>query len=87
MDLITQFPDISMKIRERARIKQTDKIAKPARPVVTYSIDQTRAQMHDREFRRWHLKLFILMIITLVGVYLMVLNSPWMFNLINTVRI
>ncbi len=84
MDLIRQFPDISTSVREKARINRARKATTPS---VTHKIEKTRAQMHEHEFRKWHVKLLFMMIIILTGIYLLVLNSPWMFNLVNSVQI
>lgn len=86
MDLIRQFPDISMRMREEARMKRSRKEA-VSRPTLTYQIEQTRAQKHEREFRKWHLKLFVLIIIVLASFYFIILNSPWMFNLVNSIKV
>lgn len=73
-----------MSIREKARI---DRARRTTKPEVTHMIEKTRAQMHEREFRKWHVKLLLMMVIVLTGIYLLILNSPWMFNLVNSVQV
>ena len=58
-----------------------------SRPAITYQVEKTRAQMYEHEFRKLHLKLFFMMIIVLASVYFMMLNSPWMFNLVNSIKV
>ncbi len=82
MNLITQFPDISMKIREQARMKRSCK-----KTISTNRIERTRSQIYEREFRSWHLKLFFMMILLLASIYLIMLNAPWMFDLINAIMV
>ena len=86
MSLITQFPDISPKIREKTRMKRSRK-AISYRPSALDPIEKTTAQMYERQFRKWHLQLFFTMIIILTIIYLILLNSPWMFNLINSIGV
>ena len=80
MNLITQFPDISIQIREKAgrRRKQA-----AARRGLNVKPGRSRAEVYDHYFRKWHLKVLLIIILLAASTYLIALNSPWMFKLIN----
>lgn len=77
MNLTDQFPDISPEIREKARRQKTR-----ARSVGVRR-EKTIGKTYDHVFRRWHVKVLLIIILLLGSTYLVVLNSPWIFHLIN----
>ena len=81
MNLITQFPDISKQIREKASRRR--KQAAAPRGSVSVKPERSQAEVYDRAFRKWHLSVLLIIILLVECTYLIALNSPWMFKLIN----
>lgn len=81
MNLANQFPDISMNIREKASRRK--KQAAAPRGSVRLKPAKTHAEVYDHDFRKWHVKVLLLIILLVGFTYLIALNSPWMFKLIN----
>jgi hypothetical protein len=81
MNLINRFPDISAEIREKARRRKTQ--APAASSSVTVRREKTTGEIYRHDFRRWHVKVLLIIILLLGSTYLIALNFPWMFHLIN----
>jgi hypothetical protein len=72
MSLSQQFPDISGRIRAKA--KRVTKPVNANRPLL-YSEDSGVAAYYEGEFRRWHAKLFFIVSACIAIIYLAFLNS------------
>jgi hypothetical protein len=80
MNLIKQFPDISGRIRAKA--KRANKPVNANRQL-PYREDAAVVAYYEGEFRRWHLKLFLIVPACMAIVYFALLNSVGIMNLFN----
>ena len=74
MDLIQQFPDISMEIRNKLRLSQK---VRPGQKLIAQPLLQTDkmlAAYYDKEFRKWHYKLAFIILFCVAGLYALVIN-------------
>lgn len=80
MNLIEQFPDVSMKMREKCNMRRKKYRQTFFREPLTYNPDRTLAKFYEREFRKLHLKVFVIIAALLAGFYLIMLNSRWLYQ-------
>lgn len=73
-----------MKIREKARMRLNKGTVQVLPAAIPNHAERDRSNLYDRAFRKWHFKMLMIIIALLGGIYLIILQSPWMFNLINS---
>jgi hypothetical protein len=80
MNLIEQFPDVSDKIRAKRKMKQTKASKRISRPAQVYHEPKSVAGSHEAAFRRWHLKVLLIIAGSIGITYYALLNSPLVIN-------
>lgn len=80
MNLTKQFPDISEKLRAKIKISARNYKPVNAPQSSSYIEDQAVVKYYEGEFRRWHLKLLFIVVVTLSSFYLVLLKSGWIFH-------
>lgn len=79
MNLIEQFPDVSLQMR--ARVKRNRAVNSISNATVQpYDIDKALAKYYQGEFRKWHFKLALIVGGILVILFSLILNAPGFFN-------
>lgn len=84
MNLILQFPDISEEMRSKSKKNQRNYKAINANHPLAYSEDEIVSKYFEGEFRRWHIKLFIIIAASLGFLWFTIINISWIYNLITT---
>lgn len=80
MNLIEQFPDISVTMRAKYKLQQKNYNAATANAEIPFNKDKAMADFYSNEFRNWHFKL-VLIITTLLGsIYALTLNFSSLLN-------
>ena len=75
-----------MKIREDANRKRTRRQELSTARVANHR-EKARVEVYQRNFRGWHMQLLLIIILLLACMYLIILHSPWMFNLVNALKV
>jgi hypothetical protein len=84
MTLIQQFPDISEKMRSKNQMDyRNNRSANTKRPL-GYIENEAVIQYYEGTFRRWHIKFLSIVAVTLGIIYVIILKSFWIYNLINS---
>ena len=82
MNLIQQFPDISEERRSKNESGYRNSRTANARQV-GYMEEAAVVQYYPGEFRRWHIKFILMVAATLGTIYVALLKSSWIYNLID----
>jgi hypothetical protein len=77
MNLIQQFPDVSKKMREKLKLSKKDYSAIEDGP---YYQSNVLAKYYDREFRKWHFKMLLILATLFGSIYMIVMHSPQIFK-------
>ena len=78
MNLIHQFPDVSMKMRDKFKLRKKAYLWKDVNTQLTYDKGMTR--FYDNEFRKWHFKLIFIIVLGIASLYFIILNAPGFFQ-------
>ncbi len=70
MTLANQFPDISINMQVESKLRE-----KRANLAVSDETSPALARYYEKEFRKWHTKLFFIIAGVLTVVYFIILNS------------
>jgi hypothetical protein len=79
MNLIEQFPDVSMEIRNKIKMRQKNYGKEIFVKPVRRRSENALTDFHHKEFRKLHLTVFMIIAVLIGGSYLILLNSPWLF--------
>ena len=80
MNLINQFPDVSMDVRAKLKRQQKNYshiMAMEPQQTVT---EKTLADFYDNEFRKWHIKVALMITGLLAGLFFVALSLPRFFS-------
>lgn len=80
MNLIKQFPDVSMARRAKFKMKQKNYRAATANAEIPFDKEKAIASFYDQEFRKRHVKLALIITVLLGSIYFLALNSFGFFN-------
>jgi hypothetical protein len=80
MNMIEQFPDASIKIREERLNSQKKNTAKFSREMLGADSTKELARFYDDEFKKWHLQLAFIVTGCVVLVYVVAFNASDFFN-------
>lgn len=83
MNLVQQFPDISQNLRSKNEKGNRSFRAANAKQSLKYIESESVAQYYEGEFRRWHIKFLFLVAVTCGLIYVVLLKSFWIYNLVN----
>ena len=83
MNLIEQFPDISMAMRAKIKTQQKNYNIATANAEIPFNMDKAMASFYNKEFRRWHFKLFFIVGSILATIYFALLKGSWVLNWIT----
>jgi hypothetical protein len=80
MNLIQQFPDVSMQMRDKLRLKKTRKgnSGFQSRDHNDNAADLT--VFYDNEFRKWHYKLGLIIVLAITGLYAVTFTISGIFQ-------
>ena len=79
MNLIEQFPDVSMEIRNKIKMRRKNYSKEIFVNPVRHRSENALADFHHKEFRKLHVTVFVIISVLIGGTYLILLNSPWLF--------
>jgi hypothetical protein len=79
MNLIQQFPDISVKMHDKFKSRKKSHQWKIVNPEITFDENLIQAKFYNNEFKKWHIKLVFIIALTLVSLYFIVSNIPMLF--------
>ena len=83
MNLVRQFPDISEKMRSKNETGGRSSRSANAKQSRGYWEDDAVVKYYEGQFRRWHLQFLFILAATLGVTYIIILNSFWIYNLID----
>ena len=79
MNLVHQFPDISMKTQDRFRSRKKPLQWRISNPEITFDKDLMETKFYNHEFKMWHIKLAFIILLTIASLYFIVSNIPLLF--------
>ncbi len=79
MNLIQQFPDVSMQMRIQSRSNQK-KLRKEKQASQVNASDNTLTMFYENEFRKWHYKLLLIIVFVITSLYCTVFALSALFN-------
>jgi hypothetical protein len=80
MNLIEQFPDISLKIREQFKNDNRNLRVKNYSGTLTYDSDKALTKIYDDESRKWHIRLALIVLASVASIYFIIVNAPRFLN-------
>ena len=83
MNMIEQFPDISLKIREQFRIDNRNIRIKNNSRTFAYDSDKALTKIYDDESRTWQIKLALIILASVASIYFIIVNGPRFLNWIS----
>lgn len=79
MNLIQQFPDISMKMRDKLKSRRRSHQWKIENPEMTFDENLIQTKFYNSEFKKRHIKLVFIIGLTLSSLYFIASNIPSLF--------
>jgi glutaminase len=83
MNLVQQFPDISEKLRSKNEKSYRNFRSANVKQSSGYIEDEAVVQYYEGEFRRCHIKFLSIVVATFAVIYVILLKSSWIYNLIS----
>jgi len=79
MNLIQQFPDTTIGIRDKFKLPKKDYPWKNVNAQQTNVRDKSMAKFYDNEFLKWHIKLIFIILLGATSLSFIILNVSWLF--------
>lgn len=79
MNLVSQFPDVSMKTHERFKSRKKPLQWTIINPKITYDKNLVETKFYNHEFNMWHIKLAFIILLTIASLYFIISNIPMLF--------
>ena len=80
MNMINQFPDISMKMRDKFKARKKSYQWKIENAEITYDKNLAQTKFYNNEFKKWHIKLVFIIVFVIASFYLLVSGISWFFK-------
>jgi hypothetical protein len=79
MDLIKQFPDVSIKAYDKFKLRKKPQQWKIINAEITYDKNLVKTKFYDNEFKKWHIKLVFIIVLGIAALYFIVSKILWLF--------
>jgi hypothetical protein len=83
MNMIEQFPDISLKIREQFRMDNRNVRVKNTSGALAYDSDKALTKIYDNESRKWLIKLAVIILASAASIYFIIVNGTRLLHWIS----
>ena len=83
MTLVQQFPDISEAMRLKRQMRNKDYSSLKLELPLGYVEDEEVVKFYEGEFKRWHIKLLLIVAATLALLFTVSLKIFWIYNSIT----
>jgi len=83
MTLIQQFPDISEELRLKSQMRDRSNKSNSAMQPLGYIEDQAVVQYYEGTFKRKHLKILVIVAVSLGIISALLLKSTWIANVMK----
>ena len=79
MNLVQQFPDVSMNMRHKFKSHRKNSLMRDLNLQKNQDQDKVMTKFYKDEFRKWHIKLILIIVFTVASLSIIILNVPWFF--------
>ena len=79
MNLIQQFPDVSMKTHDKFKSRKNHLHWKIIHSEMTFDKKLAETKFYNNEFRKFHIKLFFIIALAITSLYFIASNIPSLF--------
>jgi hypothetical protein len=82
LSLIQQFPDVTWKANDKLMTySRSSRRINRANPEPVLNEKDAEAKYYDKEFKKWHIKLALIIVTILAGLFMLIFSLPILIHL------